>query len=380
LGHGAGDDLIRQVAQRLRAAVREGDLVARLGGDEFAVLVPNVRDDADVAALCDRLLASFREPFCLVGSDVSVGASVGVVLTPRDGSRRDELMRRADIALYRMKTQGRGTYRFFSPEMDESLQLRRRVEADLREALATDQLELAYQPLYEPDGATVRSVEALARWTHPERGPIAPSFFVSVAEDSDLIHALGEWVLRRACRDAARWPGLTVAVNLSPRQIRSASFPRLLARVLAEAGLEPSRLEFEVTEGVLMDDSGEARQVLGELRAGGLRIALDDFGTGYSSLSYLRRFDFDRVKIDRSFVRALAETPEAGAIVRAVVDLGRALRMEVTAEGVETHEQHRFLREIGCDRLQGFLFSRPVAAAEIDRLVVGHGHREPAPA
>jgi diguanylate cyclase (GGDEF)-like protein len=376
-GHHAGDELLRQVAERVAAAVRDADLVARLGGDEFAVLLPDAGADADVAAVCQRLLACVREPFRVAGTAVRVGMSVGAARAPEDGTEPGELLRRADIALYRSKSQGRDGFSFFAREMDESLRLRREVEAELRDALARDELRLAYQPFYATDGRSLRGVEALLRWDHPTRGPMAPGFFVPIAEEGDLILPLGEWVLRRACQDAARWPGLTVAVNLSPQQVRSGAIADTVRRTLDAAGLEPGRLELEVTEGVLMDTSERTRRTLAELRALGVRVALDDFGTGYSSLSYLRRFDFDRLKIDRSFVHNLPAA-DGAAIVRAVVELGRALGMSVTAEGVETREQHRLLREMGCDEMQGFLFGRPAAAADIDRLVRARLAPEPA--
>jgi diguanylate cyclase (GGDEF)-like protein len=369
LGHAAGDRLIKLCARRLEACVREVDTVARLGGDEFALVQVGVEGPGQAEALCSRLLAALVEPFELDGHEIIVTASVGVALAPGDAEEPGRLLQFADVALYRAKEEGRNTFRFFEPEMDGRLQARRALERDLRTALVRRELEVHYQLQLEARGQEPVGVEALARWYHPERGWVPAQEFIAVAEETGLILLLGEQVLRTACAQAATWPNLRLSVNLSPVQFRHGDLVGLVSRVLQETDLEASRLELEITEGVLLADTGAALDTLERLRELGVRIAMDDFGTGYSSLSYLQKFPFDTIKIDRSFVGGIETRSEADAIVRAVVGLGRSLGMRTCAEGVETAGQLAFLKAEGCDEVQGYYLSRPLPASDIARLL-----------
>jgi diguanylate cyclase (GGDEF)-like protein len=369
-GHAVGDELLRQVAQRLAHGVRGDDTVARLSGDEFAVIQVGVAHPDGPAILADRLVKVLAQPFEIANHHIVIGTSIGIALYPGDGEDDEELLRAADTALYRAKAAGRGTFRFFEAEMDVRLQERRWLERDLRQALANEQLNLHYQPLVNCDNIKVLGFEALTRWKHPERGFISPADFIPLAEESGLIIPLGKWVLRQACRDATTWPADTiVAVNLSPVQFRQSDITREIFGVLAETGLPAHRLELEITEGVLIDDTDRVLTILSELKAAGVRLSLDDFGTGYSSLSYLQRFPFDKIKIDRSFVWEMEKDGGSMAIVRAVVALGRSLRMTVTAEGVETQRQLEMLRAEHCDQAQGFLIGKPQPYAEATALL-----------
>ncbi|HUD28519.1 MAG TPA: EAL domain-containing protein [Novosphingobium sp.] len=374
LGHPAGDALIRQVARRLIAEVRGYDLVARLGGDEFAILIGEPADRDAVEGICARVVAELERPFDLAGSQAFIGASIGVAMAPADGTDRTELTRKADIALYKAKTNGRSRFCFFTPEMDVDVRSREESYRDLRLALADcdRQLQVHYQPIFAVEDESMVGVEALLRWRHPEQGLMGPAEFIRSAEESGLIEVLGEWVLRRAVRDAREWPGLRVAVNVSPIQLRSRKFVDTVRQVLAEAGVAPARLELEMTETALMAASGDVARSLSELRRLGVACALDDFGTGYSSLSHIRDFAVDRVKIDRSFVNAVTTVPGA-ALVEAIVSLARANGLCLTAEGVEAQEQYDFLRRVGCHEVQGYLLSRPLPAHQILSMV--HGHR-----
>jgi diguanylate cyclase (GGDEF)-like protein len=372
-GHQAGDELIREFGSRLTALVREEDTIARLGGDEFAILLPGRVDKETVDALCTRILTAVHVPFEVLGNQAFVGVSIGVVQAPAAGIDRIDLMRKADIALYGAKGEGRDCYRHFDVSMDASVKLRGTVEEDLRAALATGEgLELHYQPLVGSDGKMV-GVEALLRWVHPEQGLLPPAQVIPIAEETGLIIPLGEWVLREACAAANRWPELFVALNLSPVQFRTTGFAERVLDIVRETGVRPEQLELEVTEGVLIDDDELVRSGLATLRAAGLKIALDDFGTGYSSLSYLRKFEVDKIKIDRSFVQHLGHTVDSAAIIHAVVTLGHAMGLTVTAEGVETGDQQRFLKLAGCNQMQGYLFSRPVPAGQIAALIAQRG-------
>jgi diguanylate cyclase (GGDEF)-like protein/PAS domain S-box-containing protein len=359
LGHPAGDQLLRVCAERLRNSVRQLDLVARLGGDEFAILMSDIKGPADVEALCERVIATVAEPFALDGHDVIVTASVGAALLPADAEEPDRLMQSADIALYRAKAEGRNRSRFFEPAMEERLRQRKFVEAGLRAALARGQLELYYQPQVATRSGDLLGYEALLRWRHPERGLIPPADFIPIAEETGLIIPIGAWVIRQACRDLARLPGLRVSVNISPVQFRQRELVDVVREALAESAIGAELLELEITESVLIGNVEEALDTLGRLRALGVRLVMDDFGTGYSSLSYLQKFTFDKLKVDRSFIRELAADGSKRAIVRAMVDLGQGLGMETCAEGVETEEQLRLLAEEGCTEVQGFLFGRP---------------------
>jgi diguanylate cyclase (GGDEF)-like protein len=368
-GHQAGDDLIRLVAQRLLDLLPERDTLARLGGDEFAIIQTEVASYEQVEALSRRILDILTRSFAVAHTQVTVGASIGVALAPEHARDRESLMKLADTALYQAKSEGRNRTSFFQSRMDETLRMRRMVEDDLRKAIKEDQLVLHYQPLFSSDGEKIVGLEALVRWPHPERGLISPAEFIPIAEERGLVIPLGEWVLRRACEDGNRWPNLRIAVNVSPIQFRHRGFVDGVVRVLDETGFDASRLELELTEGVVVGDADAAEAAMVDLRALGVHLALDDFGTGYSSLIYLRRFAFDKIKIDRSFLESMEATGESAILVHSIVHLGRALGLIVTAEGVETKEQHRFLQALGCHQLQGYLFSKPVPREEIDRML-----------
>ena len=371
LGHPAGDALLKGVAGRLRDCVRETDAVARLGGDEFAIVQCASDPSGESAVLAKRILEVLQAPFDLQGHQASIDTSIGIALAPADGTDADCLMKNADLALYRSKSDGRGTYRFFEPEMDQRMQARRRLEQDLRNALLNGEFSVHYQPLINLERDEVCGCEALIRWQHPERGNVPPADFIPLAEETGLIVPIGEWVLRQACKDASAWPEhLKIAVNLSPVQFRSRNLAEMVINTLAAAGLSPQRLELEITETVMLDDENEAFTTLRRLHDIGVRIALDDFGTGYSSLSNLRKFPFDKIKIDRSFVSDLSSANvDALAVVRSVARLGVSLGMATTAEGVETKEQMDRVRAEGCTEMQGFYVCAPAPAEEITRLL-----------
>jgi diguanylate cyclase (GGDEF)-like protein len=369
LGHPVGDALLCAVTERLQRVVPAGATVARFGGDEFAVVHSNI-SPSDTRDLAARVIDTLVEPFDVHGHQVIIGTSIGIAMAPADGNESDQLLRNADMALYRAKADGRGTYHFFQPEMDAQMQERRKLELDLRKALLAEQFELYYQPLVEAASGEISGFEALIRWNHPERGLVTPDSFIPVAEEIGLIVPLGDWVLKQACREAAAWPGkLTVAVNLSAVQFRSPALSLSVVSALGQSGLAASRLELEITESVLLQDDRSVLDALHQFRELGVRICMDDFGTGYSSLSYLRSFPFDKIKIDRSFIRELGKGNDAVAIVRAVLELGSSLGMTTTAEGVETEEQVEILRAEGCMQLQGFLFSRPIPAPGVPALL-----------
>jgi predicted signal transduction protein with EAL and GGDEF domain len=349
--------------------IRTSDTLARFGGDEFAIIQTGLRAAGDSETLAKRILDALTQPFAISDTQVIVGASIGIALAPEHGDDRETLMRLADTALYQAKSEGRNRYSLFQSRMDETIRMRKTVEEDLRRAIIENELVLEYQPLFSSDGEKIVGLEALVRWPHPIRGLINPSEFVAIAEERGLIVPLGEWVLRRACEDCKRWPDIRIAVNVSPIQFRHRNFVETVVRVLEETGFDPTRLELELTEGVVVEDADAAEEAMMDLRALGVHLALDDFGTGYSSLIYLRRFAFDKIKIDRSFLESMEATGESAILVHSIVHLGRALGLTVTAEGVETKEQHRFLQALGCHQLQGFLFSKPVPRAEIDRML-----------
>lgn len=365
LGHTVGDQLLQAVTQRLRSGMRETDTVARLGGDEFAVVQTALTQGSDAGLLAQRLIDSLGAPYDIDGHHILVGVSVGIALTPGDGLDSDQLLRNADMALYRAKGAGRGCFRYYEPEMNAHAQLRRLLQLDLQRALEAREFALHYQPQVDLATRGVTGFEALLRWHHPERGLIMPERFIPLAEETRAIVPLGEWVLRQACQEAAGWPGgQKVAVNLSPVQFAHGRLPEAVAAALRFSGLDPARLELEITEMVLLRDTEATLAALHELRALGVAVALDDFGTGYASLGYLQRFPFDRVKIDRSFIRKLGQSKESDAIVRSIIDLCAAISMATTAEGVETEEQAGILRADGCREAQGYLFGRPSATAE----------------
>jgi len=369
-GHPAGDELVRVIGARLSAVVRETDTVARLGGDEFAVVQTEINSLADAELTAKRMLAAVGEPCELLGEKAQVNASIGVVISAGAETNRDEMLRKSDIALYEAKARGRGRYELFAGDMDEIVRHRRMIEDDLRVALEQGgQLKLAYQPLFAGDGKTVLGAEALVRWDHPVLGRLAPDQFIGIAEERALIEPLGEFVLREAAAFALRVGLPWVAVNVSPIQFRDDRFASKVLAILKEVGLPPSRLQIEITEGVLLENAGLIEKMLSELRAAGTSIVLDDFGTGYSSMSYLRRYPIDKLKIDKSFVAELGTSPDADAIVRAMIGLARSLRLQVTAEGVETATQRDHLAAIGCHELQGYLLSRPIGEAEFVELM-----------
>ena len=387
LGHAAGDIILRKVADRLQATLRDEDVVARLGGDEFAVLAPGTTGLAAIEALATRIVeAVYLEPFFHVGQSVHIGASVGLAWSPEDEDDPAELLRNADLALYAAKADGRGTFRRYDVALDDRMRERSALEAGLRRAITDGHLELHYQPLVDARSGQITSAEALVRWRHAERGLIPPDDFIGLAEDSGLILPLGEWVLRTACTEAATWPDhISVAVNLSPAQFRERSLVAIVEAALHAAALAPERLELEITEGVLLTDEKRTLETLSQLRAMGVRISMDDFGTGYSSLSYLRKFPFDKIKIDQSFVRQLPEDQESAAIIRAIITMGACLGMSTTVEGVETAEQFAFSVAEGCDTIQGYHVSRPLdhtsfAALVASVEVLGHKHLMTSPA
>ena len=375
LGYPMGDLLLRLVTERLQAAVRDGDLVARLDGDEFAIIREGGAQPQDATLLGQRILDVLAEPFELGDQPVQIGASLGIAVCEDAEADPGTLLKSVGLALDGAKAEGGGVLRFFEAEMDLRMRMRRSLEADLRQALARGEFHVFYQPVVRSSGG-ISGFEALLRWRHPQRGFVSPGVFIPVAEEIGIIAAIGEWVLCQACRDAAGWPGdkLRLAVNLSPLQFKNGMLPGQVEGALAESGLPPERLELEITESVLLQDDAQVLDTLHAIRGLGVRIAMDDFGTGYSSLSYLRRFPFDKIKIDQSFVRGMIERDDCIAIVRAVVGLGRALGMAVNAEGVETPDQRRALQAEGCDELQGYLFSTPQPVTEVARLLEEHGY------
>lgn len=373
LGHAAGDELLRLVAARIGRCLRVGDTLARLGGDEFALLVESLTTPEQVAQLAQRVIGVVSQPFVLDGREALVGSSVGITVCIRGDEENTDparLLRQADMALYRAKAEGRGTHRFFQAGMHAVLHRRKEMERDLRRALADGGLAVEFQPMVAVAAPQrIVGAEALARWRHPEHGMVPPSEFIPLAEGAGLIGELGAFVLRTACSRAAQWPGLCVAVNLSPEQVRLPGLVDLVTAVLAETRLPPSLLELEITEGILLQDTSPTLATLARLRTLGVGIVLDDFGTGYSSLSYLRRFPFRKLKVDRSFIAGLTTESGTAAIVQAVVSLGRSLAIRVNAEGVETKEQLSLVRATGCDEAQGYLFGGPCSPEMFDRLL-----------
>ena len=367
-GHPAGDRLLTIVAERLRRLVRPTDTIARMGGDEFVVLQAPIADPTEASALAQAIIALMSMPYDLDGHQATVGASIGIAVGPGDGSSCENLLRNADLALYRAKADGRGTFRFFEPVMDLQMQTRRTMEQDLRKALPAGQFELYYQPVVNVASNEIRGFEALIRWNHPDRGMIAPATFIPLAEEIGFIVPMGEWVIRQACIAAAKWPeDIHVAVNISAVQFRSPDLMKVIVGALQVSGLHPARLELEITETVLLHSKEATLAVLHQLRALGVRIAMDDFGTGYSSLTYLQCFPFDKIKIDRSFVKDVTENKGSLNIVRAVAALANDMGMTTTAEGVETQAQLDSIAAEGCTEMQGFLFSRPIPEREIER-------------
>ncbi len=376
LGHPVGDELLKVVAERLRRCIREPDTIARLGGDEFAIIMTGMHAPTDPVVLAKRIRQAVIKPYILDGHQILADISIGISLAPIDATEPDLLLKNADMALYGAKADGRGTYRFFEPEMDARMKARRELDMDLRKALANGEFRLHYQPLVNIQNNEITAFEALLRWNHPIRGLVPPAEFIPIAEETGLIIPLGEWVLRGACQETANWPtNIKVAVNLSPAQLNSRNFTDVVVNALAASGVSANRLQLEITETVLLQNTFNTLATLQKLRALGVQIALDDFGTGYSSLSYLRSFPFDKIKIDRSFIQDLMNGAEPLAIVHAIAGLAKSLNMTSTAEGVETKQQLEALQALGCIEMQGYLFSRARPPAEIARMFFNGGKR-----
>ncbi|MEA3066649.1 MAG: hypothetical protein QOK41_56 [Sphingomonadales bacterium] len=370
LGHPAGDTLLRLVALRLSEVVGELGQVGRLGGDEFEVILPSISSTAELSKLAQAIIDSLSRPYYINRTNVSIGASVGIVTSDYDDRTPDDLMRDADLALYAAKGAGKGTFRFFAPEMHEAARERQVMESDLRVALEKGQLRVVFQPSVDAFTEAVCGFEALIRWDHPEHGAVSPATFIPLAEEFGLINEIGEWVLRTACAEAATWPQqVSVAVNLSPVQFKAHALPSMVRTVLSETGLAAKRLELEITEGVLLNNDEHVHEMIASLKNIGVKLALDDFGTGYSSLSYLQRVPFDKIKIDQSFVRG-ASDPESrnAALIRAMVGLASDLQMQTTAEGVETQDELLLVRKLGCSLIQGYIFGKPMSAEDARKL------------
>ena len=366
LGHPIGDKLLKEVARRLSGVIGPADMITRFGGDEFVVLQTATERRQDAEWLAQRLAKVLEDPFEIDGHRMDIGASIGIAMAPMDGVDADQLLKKADMALYAAKNGGGGGHRFFAAEMEQAVQVRRALELDLRDALASEQFELHFQPLVDLRTGRVTTCEALLRWVHPERGEVQPSEFIPIAEETGLIIALGEWVLQRACVEAATWPqAIKVAVNLSPIQFRDRCLALHVASALAKSGLRAQRLELEITERVLLEESDATLAAMEQLENLGVAMSLDDFGTGYSSLNYLRKFPFRKIKIDQSFIRDRGEDRDARAIISAVANLGAALDMIVVAEGIETEEQMKMVSALGCHEGQGFFLGRPIAGGAI---------------
>jgi len=368
-GHEAGDRLLLAFTRRVRAMMDEGDVFARLGGDEFAVLRHGVRDEVDLERFANRLLAALDEPFDLGALCLSATVSIGCALGPEDSASQNEWAQRADFALYRAKQMGRARASVFERSMLDDFRRRRIIKRDLAQAIATDAIEAYYQPIFDIDGKRIVCAEALLRWNHPEFGILSADLVVSIAEESGQIARLGEYMLRRACQDAARWDGPRVAVNVSAIQFRSRGFVDTVKRALEENGLPSHRLELELTESVIVTEAELAEESMTRLRACGVRMALDDFGAGYSSLMYLRRFPFDKIKIDRSFVETIEASGESAVLLSTMIELGHALGLRCVAEGVETAEQHRIAKKFGCEEVQGYLFAKPAPREEFEAML-----------
>lgn len=366
LGHQSGDTLLTVVAQRLESCVGDKGLVGRLGGDEFQVIVSNYRNVGELEQLAERIISALSQPYFIKGANVLIGCSVGISIAPDHGREPETLIRNADLSLYEAKAQGRGRHSFFREELLTLAQSRKTLEDDLRRALERGEFWLAYQPVVSTATTDIVGYEALIRWTHPTLGQISPADFIPIAEDSRLIDPIGEWVLRTACADAAKWPRpVRVAVNVSTIQFARASLPAVVANALAQSGLAPERLELEITESVFLNEDESTERMLATLKKTGIRLALDDFGTGYSSLAYLKKAPFDKVKIDQSFVKGAAHDQRNTAIIRAVTTIAETLGLETTAEGVETQDEIELIRSLGCSHIQGFVFGKPMPDAEV---------------
>jgi diguanylate cyclase (GGDEF)-like protein len=377
LGHPVGDGLLKAVAKRLQRAVREKDVIARFGGDEFVVLQSPIRKTDDANRLARRIMEALAAPFQVEGHQVDIGASIGLAIAPRDGTDADRLLKSADLALYRAKADGRGAVRAFERTMDADAQARRALELDLRRAWERGEFDIHYQPLVDLASERIMGCEALVRWHHPQRGMVSPMEFIPIAEETGLIVPLSDWVLHQACAEAMRWPNyMRLAVNLSPVQFKHRTLGASVVSALAKSGLVASRLELEITEMVLLQETEQTLSTMAQLRQLGVRLSLDDFGTGYSSLSYLRKFPFQKIKLDRSFVKDLGRDAGSAAIVRAVAGLGADLGMSILVEGIETQEQLERVKAEGCTEGQGYLFGRPMPAQDV-RAVLASGLARP---
>jgi len=364
LGHPAGDELLKQVADRIGRVIRKGCELGRLGGDEFQVILPDIDDRGELGEIARKIIQIVSQPYSLEGARCVIGVSVGIAIAPYDGITSDELIRNTDLALYAAKGGGRSQFRFYSIELHNEAETRRRIEDDLRDALAEGQIALNYQPLVCTRTNRVVAMEAVMRWQHPVLGAISPALFIPVAEESNQIGQLGEWALRRACDEAAQWPGnVKVSVNVSPAQFANRNLPALVAQALAASGLPPERLELELTESIFLNDSDSTDEMFAALKGIGVRLALDDFGTGYSSLGYLRKAPFDKIKIDQSFIRGVTEPANRNAaIIKAIVSLAEALDMDTTAEGIEAHDELDLMRGLKVSQIQGFIYSQAISA------------------
>ncbi len=368
LGHPAGDELLKQVSQRLQRVVKEnGCEIGRLGGDEFQVFLPDIDDRGRLGEIAKTIIAIVSQPYSIDGSRCVIGASIGIAIAPYDGVNSEELVRSADLALYASKGGGRGQFRFYSSDLHSEAERRRLIEDDLRDALQADQIKLAYQPIVDAQSNQVVTLEALMRWDHPELGPVSPALFIPIAEDCNLIAALGDWALRRACEEVMRLPGtFRIAVNVSPAQFSNTSFPTIVAQALANSGIAPDRLELELTESIFLADDAATETMFTALKNLGVRLVLDDFGTGYSSLAYLRKAPFDKIKIDQGFIRGVTEPGNRnGAIIKAIVSLAEALDMDTTAEGIEALDELEMMRKLNVGQIQGFVYSRAVSFDEV---------------
>jgi diguanylate cyclase (GGDEF)-like protein/PAS domain S-box-containing protein len=370
MGHAAGDSLLEQLAKRVQDELRADDIAARLGGDEFAVVLANASHAVEVSSVAQRIIDVLREPFEIADQSINISASVGIALCPSDGDTAETLLKNADLALYQAKEDGKGCFRYFEAEMNFRVMARRKIESELHQAFLNGVLEIHYQPLVSLSSGEVSGFEALLRWPHPERGYIPPSEFIPIAEECGLIAPITDFVLNRACQDATTWPKKArLAVNISPQRFRIGSVFHSVSEALKSSGLEAERLELEITEALLLENSESVLTILHAIRSLGVRISMDDFGTGYSSLSYLRMFPFDKIKIDGSFVRGIGSGNESQAIIRAIMGLGSSLGMTITAEGIETETEQEFLRAVGCDEGQGFLYSKARPVGEVPNII-----------
>jgi diguanylate cyclase (GGDEF)-like protein len=380
LGHPAGDELLKQVAARLQRIVGDRGEIGRLGGDEFQIILPDMDDRGELGDLGARVIQMVGQPYSINGSRAIIGVSLGVAIAPYDGLDTDELVKAADLALYAAKGGGRGQYRFYSSDLKEGAKFRRMLEEDLRDALLRDELVMHYQPIVKSNGYTVAAFESLIRWEHPDRGFVSPEDFIAVAEDIGIINEIGDWALRKVCQQAAEWPvELRVAVNVSATQFIQEGFVDLVKAALQQSGLDPARLELEITESVFIGDAEQTQETFLALKKLGVRLALDDFGTGYSSLSYLQHAPFDKIKIDQSFVRGATEKDNNNAaIMSAIVGLADALNMETVCEGVETKDELKLVTARGATHIQGYLFSKPISHENaMERLAAGELKYEP---